>query len=176
LEIGCGKNDLFNSVPASDKVGVDPVSGGTIRLSSDSFFKNNKDQYDFVFIDGLHEYSQAFNDLKNSINVLSKSGGWVFLHDMLPSSCAEQLVPRVSQSWTGDVWKILADLKASNVDFKVIAFDHGICAIRVRSKDKIVIEKVSENLDYLDYKNLLNSLPLLNSFDDFQLWVDSNEI
>lgn len=38
LEIGTFKNDLFNHVKCNVKVGVDPVSGGNIRKTSDAFF------------------------------------------------------------------------------------------------------------------------------------------
>ena len=39
LEIGSFSNELFNKVKIKNKVGVDPVSGGTIRMTSDEFFK-----------------------------------------------------------------------------------------------------------------------------------------
>ena len=39
LEIGCFNNELFNQINCDNKVGVDPVSGGTIRATSDEFFK-----------------------------------------------------------------------------------------------------------------------------------------
>jgi hypothetical protein len=39
LEIRCASNTLFNSVPALHKVGVDPVSGGTERKTSDELQK-----------------------------------------------------------------------------------------------------------------------------------------
>ncbi|HET7873735.1 MAG TPA: class I SAM-dependent methyltransferase, partial [Terriglobales bacterium] len=83
LEIGCNTNDLFNSVPASQKVGVDPACGGTLRLTSDAFFAANKQLFDIVFIDGLHTYEQVRKDVVNSIKFL-KPGGYIALHDMLP--------------------------------------------------------------------------------------------
>ena len=43
LEIGCDKNILFNSVKIKKKIGIDPVSGGNLRMTSDVFFKNNQD-------------------------------------------------------------------------------------------------------------------------------------
>ena len=42
LEIGCASNDLFHSVASLQKVGVDPASGGTHRMTSDVFFATNK--------------------------------------------------------------------------------------------------------------------------------------
>jgi len=59
LEIGCFDDELFNVVKIEYKVGVDPVTGGTIRLTSDQFFNSNKENFDCVFIDGLHTYEQV---------------------------------------------------------------------------------------------------------------------
>ena len=68
LEIGCDKDVLFNSIKIIKKIGVDPVSGGNIRMTSDDFFKNNLDKFDIIFIDGLHQYKQVKNDIINSLN------------------------------------------------------------------------------------------------------------
>ena len=54
LEIGCADNDLFDAVMAGRKVGVDPLRGGTHRLTSDAFFAGyDGEPFDVVFIDGL---------------------------------------------------------------------------------------------------------------------------
>jgi hypothetical protein len=45
LEIGCASNSLFDSVFAYDKVGVDPAKGGTIRKTSDEFFKKKSNKF-----------------------------------------------------------------------------------------------------------------------------------
>ena len=50
LEIGCFDNELFDVVNINHKTGVDPVSGGTIRLTSDQFFSQNKEFFDCIFI------------------------------------------------------------------------------------------------------------------------------
>ena len=44
LEIGTYQNETFNTIPLplKNKFGVDPVSGGNIKLSSDAFFKKIK--------------------------------------------------------------------------------------------------------------------------------------
>jgi len=53
LEIGCFNDEVFDSVPLlkHQKVGVDPQKGGTLRLTSDAFFKKNKDIFNVIFID-----------------------------------------------------------------------------------------------------------------------------
>ena len=42
LEIGCASNDLFHSVASLQKIGVDPASGGTHRMTSDDFLQQTK--------------------------------------------------------------------------------------------------------------------------------------
>ena len=59
LEIGCDQNQLFSKIKIQNKVGVDPSSGGNVRKTSDEFFKDNKNKFDIVFIDGLHIYNQV---------------------------------------------------------------------------------------------------------------------
>ena len=56
LEIGCDQDQLFSKIEIKNKIGVDPVSGGTIRKTSDEFFKENDKKFDIIFIDGLHTY------------------------------------------------------------------------------------------------------------------------
>lgn len=75
LEIGCASNNLFDSVPAQNKIGVDPSSGGNVRKTSDDFFKTNDIYFDVIFIDGLHTYEQVRRDIINSIKSLNKTGG-----------------------------------------------------------------------------------------------------
>ena len=52
LEIGCDDNYVFNSIilPEKNKVGVDPRSGGNLKITSDKFFKNNKRKFDVIFL------------------------------------------------------------------------------------------------------------------------------
>ena len=83
LEIGTFKNDLFNHVKCNVKVGVDPVSGGNIRKTSDAFFSENNQKFDLIFIDGLHHYEQVKRDIFNSLKFLN-SKGIILLHDCLP--------------------------------------------------------------------------------------------
>ncbi|MGI8840701.1 MAG: class I SAM-dependent methyltransferase [Caulobacteraceae bacterium] len=133
LEIGCASNTLFDAVMAKRKTGVDPVSGGTHRQTSDAFFAANPDaRFDVVFIDGLHLYDQVRRDLVNSLRAVGK-GGWVALHDMLPRDWIEEHVPPLSTAgWTGDGWKVAFELIASpDVDFRLLAIDHGVGVVRV---------------------------------------------
>ena len=70
LEIGCDQDINFSKINIKNKIGVDPVSGGNIKLTSDDFFKSNIKMFDCIFIDGLHTYDQSIKDIKNSIKFL----------------------------------------------------------------------------------------------------------
>ena len=68
LEIGCDQDQLFSKIRINNKKGVDPVSGGNIRKTSDDFFQTNDEIFDIIFIDGLHTYDQVKKDILNSVN------------------------------------------------------------------------------------------------------------
>ena len=108
LEIGCDKNQLFSRINIKKKIGVDPSSGGNVRKTSDEFFSDNKETFDLIFIDGLHEYSQVKKDIKNSLKFLNQNG-IILVHDCLPDSMSKQAVPRYRMTWNGDVWKAIVD-------------------------------------------------------------------
>ena len=59
------------------------MRGGTIRTTSDEFFKNNKEKFDLIFLDGLHTYHQTIKDINNSLRNLN-SNGIIIIHDCLP--------------------------------------------------------------------------------------------
>lgn len=135
LEIGCAGDDLFRAVLAPRKVGVDPARGGTHRMTSDHFFGSwEGGPFDVIFIDGLHHYQQVRRDLDNALAHL-KPGGFVAIHDMLPRDWLEEHTPQIrTRGWTGDGWKVAIEMAAStDVDFRLIAVDHGVAVIRSRS-------------------------------------------
>ncbi len=172
LEIGCHSNNLFDSVPARQKTGVDPAAGGTVRTTSDAFFEKNAQFFDIVFIDGLHTYEQVRRDVVNSIHFL-KPGGYVALHDMLPGSWLEHHVPRISGDWTGDVWKVAFELAQSKgIDFKIVKIDHGVGVFRI-TEEKPKLLELSEELkdkefEYF-YRNI-GRLPVVE-WPDFLKWL-----
>jgi hypothetical protein len=132
LEIGCAGDDLFDAVMAADKVGVDPVRGGTHRMTSDAFFAAYAGPaFDVVFVDGLHLYDQVRRDVEGALRVLAP-GGWIGVHDMLPRDWLEEHVPQIrTRGWTGDGWKVAFELLASpDIEFRLLALDHGVLVAR----------------------------------------------
>ena len=72
LEIGCDNDENFSKINVQNKIGVDPLKGGTLRMTSDDFFKKNEINFDVVFLDGLHTYEQTIKDINNSLKFLKK--------------------------------------------------------------------------------------------------------
>ena len=173
LEIGCASNDLFDSLPISQKTGVDPHSGGNIRSTSDDFFKNNESSFDIIFIDGLHTYDQVRKDILNSINTIKKDG-WIALHDMLPRNWKEQHIPYLGGAWTGDVWKVAFEIiKTEGLDFKIISIDHGVGIIKVKNKNAKLkdFKKELKNKQFNYFIDNYNLLPVIN-WEEAISWIN----
>ncbi len=163
LEIGCQSNDLFDSVISLKKTGVDPEAGGTHRMTSDEFFSANTDHFDVIFIDGLHEYDQVRRDALNSLETISQHG-WIAFHDFLPSNWKEQHVPRISNAWTGDCWKLAVELsQAEGIEFYILEIDHGVGLLRKTSETYNIPDLSDElaNADFDRFISVMESLPII---------------
>ncbi len=161
LEIGCFKDKIFNNIPVEYKIGVDPERGGNRRMTSDQFFSQNTDTFDVIFIDGLHHYDQVSRDLENSLSFLNPNG-IIILHDMLPRSPEEAVVPipeKLPYTWVGDVWRLAFDLtNRADLTFKLVLIDNG-CGI-VSKKSQIPSSLPCE-ADWNFYAQHWNKLPLV---------------
>jgi len=185
LEVGLGDNFVFESIPLknSNKFGVDPMidlepgvdvinvyNKNIFRLTSDDFFKINKQKFDLIFIDGLHHYEQVLKDLENSLHFLNDNG-FVVIHDMIPRNESAQVVPRIQNYWTGDVWKLSENInETKGLEFIIADIDQGVGIIR---KNKFY-KKISgdpnkiKNLDYKYFREILiDKLPIKKLEDAF---------
>jgi len=153
LEIGCFKDENFNKINITYKVGVDPVSGGTVRKTSDQYFKNNKEYFDIIFIDGLHYFDQVKKDIKNSLDFLNTKG-IIIVHDCLPSKIRDQMIPRAHEKWNGDVWKAIVEFRTKDhLDVYTCFADEGLGIILKRNnKNKLDLNlKDFKKLKFKDY-------------------------
>jgi SAM-dependent methyltransferase len=132
LEIGCRNDDCFASIDVPRKVGVDPVSGGTVRATSDAFFAANTDTFDLIFVDGLHRCEQVVRDVRHALRVLNP-GGVVVLHDCLPLFAAAQYRTQSHKIWNGDVWRAMVEIRTwPEVDAATCLLDQGLGIIVAR--------------------------------------------
>lgn len=181
LEIGVETGYTFNNVHFYKKTGVDPdpkfSHPGLKLLTSDEFFaKNrvidtdtnkitNKETYDVIFIDGMHQSEYVMNDFNNSLECLN-DGGKIMIDDILPLSYNEQLripikhyyengILKYGEPWTGDVWKtVYYILKHHNDKMKFKYYTHsyyrGVGVFIIKEKFQIPENAASEikNYDY----------------------------
>ena len=135
---------MFNQIKCDKKIGVDPVSGGNIRKTSDNFFLENKEKFDLIFIDGLHHYGQVKKDIANSLDCLN-DGGIILMHDCMPRDYYYQAVPRCQYEWNGDTWKAFLEFRSKqNVDSYCCYADQGI---------GVILKRKNTNKLELDIKN-----------------------
>ena len=141
LEIGVENGDAFDkiSVPVKVSVDPDPRCKATHQVTSDEFFATNKQSFDVVFVDGLHEAHQVDRDIHNAVKALNKNGV-ILLHDCLPTSELMQEPHGNSQygyAWTGDVWKAFVKAR-SKLPYHTFTLDtdFGIGVIDTAVSDK----------------------------------------
>ena len=186
LEIGVEYGECFNETHFINKVGVDPDPKFTLNVgqilyiqTSNDFFKQYdiKQQFDVIFIDGMHQAEYVLCDINNSIQILS-SNGTIFMDDILPFNYNEQLkipikhyyengILKYGENWTGDVWKVLYHI-LKNYQAKILDFKYfyninfrGIGALKFKEVFKIdnkEIDTINSYNYFQDYSNYIISL------------------
>jgi hypothetical protein len=108
-----------------------PANADIFAGSSDDYFSQCDEQFDIIFVDGLHEANQAYRDVVNSFRVLN-AGGVVLLDDVFPLDEPSSL-PSLEESglrkqqkgiehhfWYGDVYKCLGVIQENHPELKVV--------------------------------------------------------
>ena len=162
LEIACDKDSNFTKISIKNKIGVDPLSGGNLKMTSNVFFKNNKTFFDCIFIDGLHIYEQVREDIFNSIKFLNPNG-IIIIHDCLPLKIWNQIVPKMYGHWNGDVWKAIVEARTlKDIDTYTCKADHGLGIIFKRANRNLLslnitnFKKLKFKDYYIKHKNFMN--------------------
>ena len=150
LEIGCQSDVNFDAVDATRKVGVDPSSGGTVRMTSDEYFASAMETFDLVFIDGDHHHSQVKRDVDNALRRLAPDGT-IVMHDCLPLDAHYE-----SPNFCGTAWRaFLYTRERTDLDSFVCDFDHGVGVVRRGANPSLV--KSGKTLDALTYDDLVQN-------------------
>jgi len=155
LEIGCDNDENFSNISIDNKIGVDPLKGGTLRMTSDDFFKQNSQLFDLVFLDGLHTYEQTIKDINNSLKFLDNKG-IIIIYDCLPKKIWNQIVPRMYGHWNGDVWKAIVHARTyEDADTYTLKADHGLGIIfKRKNKNLLKLNPINfKKLKFADYYN-----------------------
>lgn len=160
LEIGVNsERSNFNQIKSKHKVGVDPKPVSTYVGTSDEFFRQNKDIFDVIFIDGLHIEEQVIKDIANAKKCLSPMGV-IVIHDCLPPTKWHQRKPSeyvIGEAWNGTVWKAaLREFNQSESKCYIVNVDWGCGVMDFRYKQQPLDKKLPEKLDYDRHYALLN--------------------
>ena len=170
LEIGCDKDENFSKIKIPNKTGVDPLRGGTVRMTSDNYFSNNKNNlFDLIFLDGLHTYEQTIKDIFNSLKTLKKNGV-IIVHDCLPKKIWNQIVPRMYGHWNGDVWKAIVQARTwEHVNTYTVLADQGLGVIKQeQNTEKLDLKNISfKNLKFKFFYENYNKIMRTISYEDF---------
>ena len=153
LEIGVQHPDKnFVKINCDKKVGIDPDpnANATYCMTSDNFFEQTKEKFDFIFIDGLHESEQVKKDIENALKCLSPFG-MIMLHDCNPTTKEMQLVPRQQSEWTGDVWRAFLKMRERNDLFMFTIDDDYGCGIIIPDGEQEPI--YNYNATYEQFEN-----------------------
>lgn len=170
LEIGCDNDENFSKIKIENKIGIDPLKGGTLRMTSDEFFLNNTKKFDIIFLDGLHTYEQTIKDINNSLKFLNNDGV-ILIHDCLPKKIWNQIVPRMYGHWNGDVWKAIVHSRTYDyADTYTCKIDHGIGIVFKRAnKDRLdLTSETIKKLKFADYYNNHNKFMNLINYDEVE--------
>ena len=163
LEIGVSSGLCWNEIQAPRKTGVDPFSPipAVIRQHSDTFFAQNTDTYDIIFIDGDHQYDQVIRDINNAWRCLNHKGV-IILHDMMPVNHRQGSNPRIKgdPSWCGDVYKANFDLRGHA--YAICEIDHG-CGILGHIRDRVTAQH--HHIDFNYFEQHCHQIPRLRYED-----------
>ena len=174
LEIGVrNPGDNFDNIVIKKKYGVDPSwlnnpkVGEKHETTSDDFFLNldKKYKFDIILIDGLHIYEQAYKDIINSLNHLSRNGV-IVVHDCNPKTEWHQRPIEQydgSDAWNGTTWKAFVKCR-TNKDLNIIMYtvdvDYGCGIIKFGNQEKYNKVKLNDCLEWKYFEN--NRAELLN--------------
>ena len=176
LELGVSVGESWKLISCENKIGVDNNINvanefvGVVHSTTDDYFLNNKDKFDLIYIDALHEKNQVYKDFKNSFDALNDSGVIIF-HDINPFD--------ISQTYfnsSGDVFELWIELSKTYKVYTMIielgeSFDSVGIFIKSENHKFIDIEVkdytyqfFSENRDkfisYLNYEEIINKIKL----------------
>jgi hypothetical protein len=170
LEIGCRKDETFAVIKCDKKVGVDPIEGGTHRMTSDEFFAQNTDKFDIIFIDGDHHHDQVFRDIISALGCLTLNG-IIVMHDCSPPDADHE----GKRNWKcGTAWRAFAVLRQDlNLDMITADWDYGSGIIRMKNNSHPIAREVGpmDQLTYADFAAHKHDWMLLSTQQQVADWI-----
>ncbi|MDA9706063.1 class I SAM-dependent methyltransferase [Acidimicrobiaceae bacterium] len=168
LEIGCDLNQTFSKVNSKDKIGIDPVRGGNIRLNSERYFNTySENMHDVIFIDGSHLIEEVYFDTIKSLTSLNL-GGYILLDDVLPNNSINSFRKRCTLHSYQDAFKILFFLNTLDfIELYLLPYDHGMALVKLIND--VNIDKLDFNFKNISFSSYVSLLPELNHINLTQI-------
>ena len=184
LEVGVSKGTTFHQISAASKVAVDPVfkfdweterrrrSADTeyYQVTSDVYFGaivDDDQQFDVIFLDGLHTFEQTLRDFTNALTHLAPRGVIVIddvnpptYHASLPDpSRYQRLRKHVKddrRAWMGDVYKLVwfIDTFYQSMSYATVADNHGQ-AVVWRERRTSVVDRSTTEIGDLSFESFV---------------------
>lgn len=150
LELGVYDKSTFNSIRCLNKKCVDFKYPADYQMSTDDFFKINKDTFDIIFIDANHTEQFLSRDIQNSLKILNKNG-LIILHDVNPPDEFSQID---SNNLYQTAWKAFVKFRFTS-EYLTYSYptDCGLGVIDISEKSNIQ-NAYQINLENLQYKDL----------------------
>lgn len=190
LEVGVAGGGTFHQVEAAYKVAVDPrfrfdweaeqrdrgPATQYHQVTSDTYFGSIVDadqEFDVIYLDGLHTFEQTLRDLNNAVDHLSK-GGVILIDDVRPSSYQASL-PDIEdfrrvrlhlkderRAWMGDVYKLVwcIDTFYQNLSYACISNNHGQAVVWRERRESVNDRKAAEIAE-LSFSSFVRSKDVL---------------
>lgn len=178
LEIGYGNGKNFEKINCKIKISVDPNPdyNATICLTSDDFFKTNKNTFDLIFIDGLHHSDQVERDVLNALEVLNE-GGYIVCHDLNPQQEEHQTIPYQGGIWNGDCWRAFVKFRQTKSDLEMFTIDaDNGCGVIKKGQQELLL--INQELNYKNFdsnrKSWLNLITPNEFYKKMQITENKN--
>lgn len=139
VEIGIRQGESFEFArAAAHAIGVDPnpllryplwSEAKVFPMTSDEFFASHDlhkeldgNPVELAFIDGMHLFEFALRDFIN-LERYARRSSTILVHDCYPIDAITASRERTTQTWSGDVWKLIVCLKKFRPDLELTTID-----------------------------------------------------
>jgi hypothetical protein len=136
LQIGLADGTLFKAIKCKSKTGIGS-SINKAEVKAEDHFKGNKSKFDFILIDNNHLANELEREIVLSYNRLP-DGGILLIHDVIPPSEESTVIPRISDKFCGEVYKVACGLVDKyDLEYSYIEDPVGFLMVKKQGKTRL---------------------------------------
>jgi len=152
LEIGVFNGENFNKIRCALKDSVDPNFEATYRTTSDKFFRYDVvENYEIIFIDGLHTAEQAYKDIWNAWVTCNPM--FIVVHDCNPrTEWHTRPVEEYErgQEWNGTTYQGFIKFKEEHPELSCFTVDADYGCGIITEREMLQNVSCKKYYDYFD--------------------------